>query len=93
MHDQIKIEESSLVEKLEVNVLFDEGAVDELINQAVQTGQDAGFLALQLAERLEYGLKLVREKSGIESFVIDNEAVTNMDNFVSNLVKRFYRQD
>ncbi|MBN1276551.1 MAG: AAA family ATPase [Deltaproteobacteria bacterium] len=93
MHDQIKIEESSLVEKLEVNVLFDEGAVDELINQAIQTGQDAGFLALQLAERLEYGLKLVREKSGIESFVIDNEAVTNMDNFVSNLVKRFYRQD
>jgi hypothetical protein len=93
MHELIKAEESSLVEKLEVNVLFDEGAVDELINQAIETGHDVGFLALQLAERLEYGLKLVKEKSGIESFVIDNEAVTNMDNFVSSLVKKFYRQE
>ncbi|HOP48212.1 MAG TPA: AAA family ATPase [Desulfobacteraceae bacterium] len=93
MHELIKVEESSLVEKLEVNVLFDEGAVDELINQAIETGHDVGFLALQLAERLEYGLKLVKEKSGIESFVIDHEAVTNMDNFVSSLVKKFYRQE
>lgn len=93
MHELIKAEESSLVEKLEVNVLFDEGAVDELINQAIETGHDVRFLALQLAERLEYGLKLVKEKSGIESFVIDNEAVTNMDTFVSSLVKKFYRQE
>jgi ATP-dependent Clp protease ATP-binding subunit ClpX len=93
MYNQIKLEEASLVEKLEVEVSFDESAVDEIINQAIRTDQEAGSLALQLAKRLEYGLKLVKDRSGIERFVINDEAVTDMDNFVNNLVKKFYRQD
>jgi ATP-dependent Clp protease ATP-binding subunit ClpX len=92
MYNQIKLEESSLVEKLEVEVSFDESAIDEIINQAIKTDQEAGRLALHLAKRLEYGLKLVKDRSGIEKFVINDEAVTDMDNFVNNLVKKFYHQ-
>jgi len=93
MYNQIKLEEASLVEKLEVEVSFDESAVDEIINQAIRTDQEAGSLALQLAKRLEYGLKLVKDRSGIERFVINDEAVIDMENFVNNLVKKFYHQD
>jgi len=93
MYNQIKLEEASLVEKLEVEVSFDESAIDEIIKQAIRTDQEAGHLALQLAKRLEYGLKLVKDRSGIERFVINDEAVTDMENFVNNLVKKFYHQD
>jgi ATP-dependent protease Clp ATPase subunit len=93
MYNQIKLQESSLVEKLEVEVSFDESAIDEIINQAIKTDQEAGRLALQLAKRLEYGLKLVKDRSGIEKFVINDEAVIDMDNFVNNLVKKFYNQE
>jgi len=93
MYSQIKLEEASLVEKLEVEVSFDESAIDEIIKQAIRTDQEAGSLALQLAKRLEYGLKLVKDRSGIERFVINDEAVTDMENFVNNLVKKFYHQD
>jgi len=93
MYNQIKLEESSLVEKLEVEVSFDESAIDEIINQAIKTDQEAGRLALHLAKRLEYGLKLVKDRSGIEKFVINGEAVIDMDNFVNNLVKKFYHQE
>ena len=93
MYSQIKLEEASLVEKLEVEVSFDESAIDEIIKQAIRTDQDAGSLALQLAKRLEYGLKLVKDRSGVERFVINDEAVTDMENFVNNLVKKFYHQD
>ena len=93
MYSQIKLEEASLVEKLEVEVSFDESAIDEIINQAIKTDQEAGSLALKLAKRLEYGLKLVKDRSGIEKFVINAEAVTDMENFVNNLVKQFYHQD
>jgi histidinol phosphatase-like enzyme len=82
-----------LVEKLEVEVSFDESAVDEIIKQAIRTDQEAGSLALQLAKRLEYGLKLVKDRSGIERFVINDEAVIDMENFINNLVKKFYHQD
>ena len=93
MYNQIKLEEASLVEKLEVEVSFDESAVDEIIKQAIRTDQEAGPLALQLAKRLEYGLKLVKDRSGIERFVINDEAVVDMEHFVNNLVKKFYHQD
>jgi endopeptidase Clp ATP-binding regulatory subunit ClpX len=93
MYNQIKLEEASLVENLEVEVSFDESAIDEIIKQAIRSDQEAGHLALQLAKRLEYGLKLVKDRSGIERFVINDEAVTDMENFVNNLVKKFYHQD
>ena len=93
MYNQVKVEEASLVEKLEVSISFDESAVDEIIDQAIKTGQEAGALAFQLAKRLEYGLNLVKDRSGIESFTINAEAVTDMEDFVNNLIKKYYRQE
>ncbi|HBF43273.1 MAG TPA: ATPase [Desulfobacteraceae bacterium] len=93
MHEQIKFEEASLVEKLEVNVSFDESAVDEIINEAIETDQDAGDLALRVAKRLEYGLNLVKNRAGIEDFVINDEAIIDMENFVNNLIKMSYSNE
>ena len=93
MYNEVKLEEASLLEKMDVNISFDESAVDEIIDQAIKTGQGAGALALQLSKRLEYGLNLVRDRSGIENFTINDEAVTDMENFVNNLIKKFYHQE
>jgi hypothetical protein len=93
MYNQVKIEEATLGEKLEVEVSFDGSAVDEIIDQAIKTDQGAGPLALQLAKRLEYGLKLVKDRSGMETFVINDKAVTDMESYVNNLVKSYYREN
>jgi len=93
MYNEVKLEEASLVEKLEVHVSFDESAVDEILDQSIKTNQKADFLTAQLTKRLEYGLNLVKDRSGIESFVITDEAVTDMENFVDNLIKKFSRQE
>jgi len=93
MYSEVKLEEASLLEKLDVNISFDESAVDEIIDQAIKTGQEAGALALQLGKKLEYGLNLVRDRSGIENFTINDKAVTDMENFVNSLIKKFYHQE
>ena len=93
MYDQARLEEASLMEKLEVNVSFDESAVDEIIDQAIKTGQQPGPLMFQLAKRLEYGLRLVKDRSGKESFSINAEAVISMEDFINNLIKDIYRQE
>ncbi len=93
MYNEIRFEEASLNEKVEVNVFFDESAVDEIIDQAVKTNEAAGPLAVKLVKRLEYGLNLVKDRSGIESFTINNEAVTDMESFVNNLIKKYYGQN
>jgi len=92
MYKEIKQEESTLLEKLDINISFDDSAVDELMRQAMETGQEPGPLTFYLAKKLEYGLKLVRDRSGVDHFVINGEAVTDMENYINNLVKKFYRQ-
>lgn len=93
MYDQVRLEEASLVEKLDVNVTFDESAVDEIIDQAIKTGQEPGPLMFQLAKRLEYGLRLVKDRSGMDNFTINADAVINMEDFINNLLKEIYRRD
>ena len=93
MYNEVKLEEASLLEKMNVNISFDESAVDEIIDQAIKTGQGAGALTFQLTKKLEYGLNLVRDRSGIEDFTINDEAVTDMENFVNNLINKFYHQE
>jgi ATP-dependent Clp protease ATP-binding subunit ClpX len=93
MYNEVKRQEAMLFEKMEVRLSFDKSAVDAIISQAIQSGQDAGALTIQAAKKLEYGLKLVKDRSGIESFTINEEAVTDMEKFVNDLLKRYYRQE
>jgi hypothetical protein len=92
MYNEVKQEELSLDEKLDIDVSFDDSAIDELIRQAVETGQEPGPLTFYIAKKLEYGLKLIRDRSGIEKFIIDGAAVTDMESYINNLVKKYYTQ-
>jgi endopeptidase Clp ATP-binding regulatory subunit ClpX len=93
MYKQIKMEENTLFDQLEANVTFDDSAVDEIIHQAIETGEEPRSLALRLVKKLEYGLKLVRDRAGIEDFVISGEAVTDMEKYINGLVKKYYQQE
>ena len=93
MYRQIKLQEETLGDQLETNITFDDSAVDEIIRQAIETGEEPKSLALALAQKLEYGLKLVRDRAGIEDFVISGEAVTDMEKYINGLVKKHYQKD
>lgn len=91
MYQQIREEESMLGDKLEINISFDDGAVDELIRQSIESGREPGPLAFYIAKKLEYGLKLVKDRSGIENFTINREAIINMEKYINDLLKKYYR--
>ncbi len=89
----IKMEENNLFDQLETKVTFDDSAVDEIIRQAIETEEEPRALALKLVKKLEYGLKLVKDRAGIEDFVISGEAVTDMEKYINGLVKKYYQQE
>lgn len=93
MYREIRKEESLLSDKLEIKILFDESAVDELIRQSIKTGRDPGPLTFYMAKKLEYGLKLIRDRSGVEVFTIGCEAIADMENYVNCLLKKHYRRN
>ncbi|MBN2062387.1 MAG: AAA family ATPase [Deltaproteobacteria bacterium] len=90
MHRDIRQEEEKLSRKMEVDITFDEAAVDELIRQTIETGQESDALTFFLAKKLEYGLKLIRDRVGIEKFVINREGVTDTECYINNMVKNYY---
>jgi ATP-dependent Clp protease ATP-binding subunit ClpX len=91
MYQQIKEEEALLGDKLDIKISFDDSAIDELINQSLETGREPGPLAFYIAKKLEYGLKLVKDRSGIEHFTINNDAITDMENYINTLLKKYYK--
>lgn len=93
MYQEVKREEASLAQKLEINVTFDESAIHALIRQAIDNGEEVGPSAFFLVKKLEYGLKLVRDRAGVDRFEINSEAIFDSDGFMNNLVKRYYRKD
>ena len=93
MYGQIHEEADALKENLDVKILFDDSAVDEIIHQAMASGQDAGRLTFQLAKRLEYGLRLVKDRAGMEDFIINSEALTDMESFINDLMKKAYHDE
>ena len=82
-----------MFDKLETKIIFEDSAVDEIIRRTVETGEQPGSLALQLVKKLEYGLKLVKDRAGVENFVITGEAVTDMEKYINDLVKKYYQEE
>ncbi len=91
MVEQVHAEADALRENLDVKILLDDSAVDEIIHEAVETGQNARNLTFQLAKRLEYGLRLVKDRVGKDDFIINREAITNMESFINELMKKAYK--
>jgi len=92
MHQEVKQEEALLTEKLDVKIIFEENAIDTIIKQAIEENRDPGPFTFYLAKKLEYGLKLVRDRAGISEFTISAYAIINMEEFINSLLKKYYRQ-
>ncbi len=92
MYQQIKEEEELMGEKLDIDISFDDSAIDELISQSLDTGREPGPLAFYIAKKLEYGLKLVKDRSGIEHFSVDSNAIIDMESYINALLKKYYKQ-
>ena len=88
MHNTVKFQEALLGQKLKLLVSFDESAIDAIITQSIETGLDVGHLTDALGEKLEYGLNLVKDRSGIRDFTITEAAVIDMEGFIDNLIKK-----
>lgn len=93
MVQEIKEQELEIFERLELKVVFEDEAVDEIIKQALKTGESPGEIAFGLVKKMEYGLKLVKDKAGIEVFSISRNAVLDMEGHINELIKRSYRGD
>jgi len=93
MNDLVRGHNKRLFSQLGINVSLADSAIDEIIRIAIFQDRDINEICLNLANELEYGLKLVRDRIGLGAFTITREAVVDPEKYIDSLIKKYYSQD
>jgi hypothetical protein len=86
-YDDIKNIELYFFKNHDINIVMEDDAVDFIIDNFEKSAHDLGELYEKLSTDFEYGLKLVREKTGKHRFFITKYALMNPEAFIGNLIK------
>ncbi len=89
-YDDVKKLELYFFNKQDINIVLEEDAIDYIIEQIVSGIMDFEKFSNKISNDFEYGLKLVKEKTGRNRFFITKEALVAPDSYIANLLKDRY---
>lgn len=87
-YEQIKTIEMQFLKKHGINIVFEEEAIDQIIAQWLHGAPDLDAVYNRLSADLEYGLKLVRERTGRNRFFLTAQALESPEAFISRLLTK-----
>jgi len=86
-YDDIKKIELEFYKRNDINIVFEEDAIDFIMEQVVDKSVALDSVETQLNENFGLGLKLVMEKTGKNRFFIDRNALANPESFIGGLIR------
>jgi ATP-dependent Clp protease ATP-binding subunit ClpX len=89
--NQIEDYERQFGERHNIQIEFDEGAVDRITELVLEESAEVSTICEQFSQNYEHGLKLIRDKTGMKEFVITREAVDEPEEFLNRLIQETYR--
>jgi len=87
----VKEFERTFSHRNEVHIHFSEEAIDELVEKIWLEAIDPKDYLRQAFQNYEHGLKLIKEKTGRQEFLISAEGMANPDIFLNRLIRETYR--
>ncbi len=79
-------------QEFKLNLSFTETAIKKLISEAEKSEKTVADLCKEKFKDYQFGLKLINQNTGQDSFVIDCDAVENPDKVLSQWVVESYRK-
>ncbi len=76
----------------QIHLEFDAEAMDEILRQALEGGVAAADICQDLAQDLEYALKLVRDRTSQDEFLLTREAISNLDSYLNRVIRDYYQK-
>jgi hypothetical protein len=89
-YDQIKKVEAYFYKTHDLKISLDENAIDMIIIKMFSSQSALGDFYKELTNDFEYGFKLMRDRTGEDTFVITREALDSPDVFFSKLIREAY---
>ncbi len=91
--EEIKKIELYFYKNHDINIVMEEDAIDYVIEQFVYHSVNLDTFYRQLTTHFEYGLKLIREKTGKNRFFITREALIDPEGYVASLINETNGKD
>ncbi len=92
LYQQVRHFEERFQEEHELNLQFDDEAVDQILRQALDREVPALSICQNLAKDLEHALKLVRDRTSQDSFLLTKEAIENLDAYLNQVIREYYQK-
>ena len=89
--EEIHKYEEAFRERHNIHIDFDEEAVDRIIELVMDEATEVSAICDQFSQHYEHGLKLIRDKTGMQEFVLTREAVDEPEDFLNRLIQETYR--
>jgi ATP-dependent Clp protease ATP-binding subunit ClpX len=88
---EVRRYEDQFNERHGVEIEFDDDAVDRIIELVLDESADVSAICDRFSHHYEHGLKLIRDKTGMQQFVLTREAVDEPEAFLNRLIQETYR--
>jgi ATP-dependent Clp protease ATP-binding subunit ClpX len=86
-YDEIKAIELQFLKAHDINLVLEDSAIDHIIENIFGSKLNLKELFKKLSDDFEYGLKLVRDKTGRNRFFITKEALLYPEKYIEGLIK------
>ena len=90
MDETVRKYEKTFFRESGIKISFEERAVDQLLEMAFEEETTIDELCNVIFKNYQQGLKLVKEKTGKNGFMITKEAIRNPEGFLNKLIKESY---
>jgi ATP-dependent Clp protease ATP-binding subunit ClpX len=91
LHEQVRSFEDRFYDDHGIQLHFDAEAMDEILRQAVARDTSAYAVCQELSKDLEYALKLVRDRTSQDHFILTREAICDLDTYLNRVIRDHYQ--
>jgi len=92
LYAQVRRFEERFHTEHQIQLHFTDEAVDEILKRALEQDTAAFNVCQELSRDLEYALKLVRERTSQEDFVLTREAICDLDAYLHQMIQEHYQK-
>ena len=87
LQDEIKNFEFRFFKNHDINIVIEDDAIDFVLELVAHSSVKPDDFYNQMNMDFEYGLKLVREKTGKNRFFLTRQALIDPETFISSLIR------
>ena len=90
MDEAVKEYEKKFFEESGIKISFEERAIDQLLEKALEEGTQIDVLCSTVLKNYKHGLKLIKERNNNNEFIVTRDALKDPEKFLNELIKESY---